>query len=98
MGAALHQTHLWRKRLAAAKRAYRAAVAHERRARIARARAHAAHRKAAAHRRAAEKRFGVAKAAHTIAMRRLRASKAAAIKANHNVMKHVIKGMKAGHF
>jgi hypothetical protein len=31
-------------------------------------------------------------------MRRLRASKAAAIRANNNVMKHVVKGMKAGHF
>merc|ERR1712167_275070 len=64
---ALHQAHIWRNRLAAAKKAYARAVAAEKRAHAHHKRAAAAHAKARAHRIATEKKFNVARAAHLIA-------------------------------
>merc|ERR1739838_210160 len=94
---ALHQAHIWRNKLAAAKAAFKRAVAAEKKAHAHHVKAAAAHAKAKAHRIAVEKKFGVAKAAHIIAQRRFRKGRAAAIRANNAVNAHVKEGVRKGH-
>jgi len=72
-------------------------IHHQHRAAAADRRAAAAAARAWRHKQATAKKLGMSRVEFATAMRRFRASKAAAIRANNKVHAHAIKGMKAGH-
>jgi flagellar biosynthesis chaperone FliJ len=94
---AMHVAHLWLNKRRARAAHLRKMIHHQHRAAAADRRAAAAATRAWRHRQATAKKLGFSKVEFATAMRRFRASKAAAIRANNKVHAHAIKGMKAGH-
>jgi hypothetical protein len=95
--AALRRAHYWRNVLKARRAHLAKMIHHQKRAAAADRRASAAAAKAWRHRQATAKKLGFSKVEFAASMRRFRASKAAAIRANRKVHAHVRAGMKAGH-